>query len=96
MSLSLKQLVLSLTLLAIGGGAGLLGSRYLPVEKRPFQQVRTVPLVVPPTAPRLPTEVSRGAAGRSSDRNFIAAAVQQEGPAVVRINATRKVANQIP
>ncbi|MBW4637425.1 MAG: trypsin-like peptidase domain-containing protein [Gloeocapsa sp. UFS-A4-WI-NPMV-4B04] len=97
MSLSLRQLVLSLTLLAIGGGAGLLGSRYLPVEKRPFQQVRTVPLLVPPTsAPRLPTEVSRGAAGRSSDRNFIAAAVQQEGPAVVRINATRKVANQIP
>lgn len=97
MSLSLKQLVLSLTLLAIGGGAGLLGSRYLPAEKRPFQQVRTVPLLVPPaSAPRLPTEVSPGAAGRSSDRNFIAAAVQQEGPAVVRINATRKVANQIP
>lgn len=96
MSLSLKQLVLSLTLLAIGGGAGLLGSRYLPVENRPFQQVRTVPLVVPPTAPRLPTEVSRGATGIRSDRNFIAAAVQQEGPAVVRINATRKVANQIP
>jgi hypothetical protein len=40
-----------------------------------------VPLLVPPaSAPRLPTEVSRGAAGRSSDRNFIAAAVQQEGP----------------
>jgi len=32
MSLSLKRLALSLTLLAIGGGAGLLGSRYFPAE----------------------------------------------------------------
>jgi len=36
MSLSLKRLALSLTLLAIGGGAGLLGSRYFPAEKGRF------------------------------------------------------------
>lgn len=96
MSLSLKQLAFSLTLLAIGGGAGLLGSRYLPVENRPFQQLRTVPVVVPPVSParRFPAGVIGETSGQ--ERNFIATAVEQVGPAVVRINATRKVANQIP
>jgi S1-C subfamily serine protease len=95
MSLSLKQLALSLTLLAIGGGAGLIGSRYLPVENHPFQQLRTVPVAVPPVSrQRFPTGVSGTTGG--NERNFIATAVEQVGPAVVRINATRKVANQIP
>lgn len=95
MRLSLKQLALSLTLLVIGGGAGLIGSRYLPVENYPFQQLRTVPVTVPPpiSGQRFP-RVSGGT--RGNKRNFIAAAVEQVGPAVVRINATRKVANQIP
>lgn len=96
MSLSLKQLVLSLTLLALGGGAGLLGSRYLPVENRPFEQLRTVPVAVPPVAGRpFPSKATGGTSG-GEELNFIAAAVEQAGPAVVRINATRKVANQIP
>ena len=97
MSLSLKQLALSLTLLAIGGGVGLFGSRYLPAENHPFQQLRTVPVGVPPVSvpQRLPTGVTGGTTG-GNERNFIAAAVEQVGPAVVRINATRKVANQIP
>lgn len=95
--ISLKQLAFSLTLLAIGGGAGLLGSRYLPVENHPFQQLRTVPVAVPPVSPaqRIPAGVIGGTTG-SNERNFIATAVEQVGPAVVRINATRKVANQIP
>ncbi len=94
--ISLKQLAFSLTLLAIGGGAGLLGSRYLPVENRPFQQLRTIPVEVPPVSPaqRFPTGIIGGTSG--NERNFIATAVEQVGPAVVRINATRKVANQIP
>lgn len=96
MSLSLKQLALSLTLLAIGGGVGLLSSRYLLVENHPFQQLRTVPLGVPPVPPvRIPPAVSGGTLA-GNERNFIAAAVEQVGPAVVRINATRKVAIQIP
>lgn len=95
--ISLKQLAFSLTLLVIGGGMGLLGSRYLPVENRPFQQLRTVPVGVPPvsSARRLPAGVIGETTG-SNERNFIATAVEQVGPAVVRINATRKVANQIP
>nr|MBA2749127.1 serine protease [Tatlockia sp.] len=43
MRLSLKKLTFSLTLLIIGGGAGVFGSRYLPSPKQPFQQLRTVP-----------------------------------------------------
>ncbi len=96
MSLSLKQLALSLTLLAIGGGVGLLGSRYLPVENHPFQQLRTVPIGVPPVPPvRIPSGTGEGTIA-GNERNFIAAAVERVGPAVVRINATRKVAIQIP
>lgn len=96
MSLSLKQLALSLTLLAIGGGVGLLSSRYLLVKNHPFQQLRTVPLGVPPVPPvRIPPTVSGGTLA-GNERNFIAAAVEEVGPAVVRINATRKVAIQIP
>lgn len=93
MSISWKQLVLSLTLLAVGGGAGLLGSRYLPLENRKFEQIATVPAVVTPV-PSLP-EIDSKTSG-IDERNFIAAAVEKVGPAVVRINATRKVANQIP
>lgn len=96
MSLSLKQLALSLTLLAIGGGAGLLGSRYLPIENRSFKQLTTVPVAVPPVSGRTFPYGGTGGTTGSNDRNFIAAAAEQVGPAVVRINATRKVANQIP
>ena len=96
MSLSLKHLVFSLTLLAIGGGAGLLGSRYFPVENRPEDQITTVPVAVPPVSGRpFPTGATGGTIG-GDERNFIATAVEKVGPAVVRINATRRVANQIP
>ena len=99
MRLSLKQLTFSLTLLAIGGGAGWLVSRYLPVENRSFQQqLTTVPVALPPPSPRraFPTGENSAKTGGGNNVNFIAAAVEQVGPAVVRINATRKVANQIP
>lgn len=98
MNLSWKRLALYLTLVALGGGAGLLSSRYLPIENRPFEQLRTVPVAVPPLTGR---PFPGGVGGATSmtgnnDLNFIAVAVKREGPAVVRINATRKVANQIP
>ena len=95
MGISLKQLAFSVTLLAIGGGAGVLGSRYLPTPKQPFQQLRTIPVIQPPANSPVDKSVTAGIIP-SSDRNFIATAVEQVGPAVVRINATRKVTNQIP
>lgn len=95
MNLSLKQLGIYLSLVVIGGGAGLLGSRYLWTQNDSFQELKNVTMASPPesVAPRF----SRGDTGASGgdNVNFIATAVQKVGPAVVRINATRKVANPI-
>lgn len=96
MSFSRKNIVFSITLLALGGGAGIWGSRYLPAENHLFGQPQTIPVAVPPVSRLQNPAGGIGAMAASSDRNFIASAAQQVGPAVVRINATRKVANQIP
>lgn len=95
MKLSLKQLAVYICLLVIGGGAGLLGSRYLVSQNRPFQQLRNVTVASPQeTIAPNPVPGTIGITGGDSV-NFIATAVQRTGPAVVRINATRKVANPI-
>jgi len=66
MSLSLKRLALSLTLLAIGGGAGLLG-RYFPAEKGRFEQLTTVPVAVPPVSGRpFPSGETGGTTGATT------------------------------
>jgi S1-C subfamily serine protease len=95
MKLSLKQLAVYVFLLVIGGGAGLFGSRYLLPQNRSFQQLRNVTMALPPESvvPNAPNG-TMGATG-GDNVNFIAMAVQKVGPAVVRINATRKVANPI-
>lgn len=96
MNLSLKQLTFALTLLVIGGSAGWFGSRYFPTENSPVEQLRTLPVALPPVSGRtFPSGQTGGTTGRD-DLNFIATAAEQVGPAVVRINATRKVANQVP
>ncbi len=96
MSLSLKKLIFSVTLLVLGGGIGLWGSRYLPSNGRVLEQRATMPVAVPPIPGSQISPGRMGGITGSSDRNFIAAAAQQVGPAVVRINATRKVANSLP
>jgi S1-C subfamily serine protease len=95
MKLSLKQLAVYLSLLVIGGGAGLLSSRYLLPQNYSFRQLRNVTIALPPE-PVVPNSVNGVAGSTAGDNvNFIATAVQKVGPAVVRINATRKVANPI-
>jgi len=95
MKLSLKQLAIYGFLLVIGGGAGLFGSRYLLPRNLSFQQLRNVTMASPPES--IVTNSPNGAIGATGgdNVNFIATAVQKVGPAVVRINATRKVANPI-
>ncbi|MEA5621718.1 HhoA/HhoB/HtrA family serine endopeptidase [Nostoc sp. UHCC 0251] len=95
MKLSLKQLAVYVFLLAFGCGAGLFGSRYLRLKNPSFQQLKNVTMALPPESvvPNSPNGAI-GATG-SDNVNFIATAVQKVGPAVVRINATRKVANPI-
>ncbi|MBW4685014.1 MAG: trypsin-like peptidase domain-containing protein [Komarekiella atlantica HA4396-MV6] len=95
MNLSLKQLAIYLSLLTIGSGAGLFGSRYLLPQNNLFRRLKNVTMASPPeyVVPN-PVNGSMGTAG-GDNVNFIATAVQRVGPAVVRINATRKVANPI-
>ncbi|MGB7444142.1 MAG: HhoA/HhoB/HtrA family serine endopeptidase [Coleofasciculaceae cyanobacterium] len=90
MSLSLKQLTVYLTLLGLGSGAGVLGSRYLMEE----QQVKGLPEVVPAVSqPLSPQPVRRP---HRENINFIADAVERVGPTVVRIDAARQVSRAIP
>ncbi|MBD2778773.1 HhoA/HhoB/HtrA family serine endopeptidase [Iningainema tapete] len=94
MKFSLKQLTVYLSLLVIGGSAGLLYSRYILPQTRSFQELRNVTITPPETIIPNPSREQIGSGG-GDNVNFIASAVQKTGSAVVRINATRKVANPI-
>ncbi len=89
-----KQLMVYISLLAIGGGAGLWGSRYLQAQKQ-SQSNETVPAVLRSQPPEPATAPAAGLVSRRNP-NFIAEAAEKVGPAVVRIDASRKVAAQLP
>jgi S1-C subfamily serine protease len=99
MKLSVKQVAIYFSLVAcggaIGGGAVLFGSSLLLPQRRLFQELGTVTVASSPETV-VPNRVGNPVATANGDNmNFIATAVQRTGPAVVRINATRKVANPI-
>lgn len=96
MSFTFKQLTLYLTLLSIGGGVGVLGSRYLQADS-PFQETSSVmpPMLQQPLPPQSNPIPRIGGIPYNND-NFIAEAVKKVGPAVVRIDAARKVTNRVP
>ncbi|MEA5551466.1 HhoA/HhoB/HtrA family serine endopeptidase [Anabaena cylindrica UHCC 0172] len=95
MKLSVKQLAVYLSLVLIGCGAGVFGSRYFLRYNHSFQELRNVTVALPPeSVTPYPIQGRDNSAG-GDNVNFIATAVQKVGPAVVRINATRKVANPI-
>ncbi|NMG10290.1 HhoA/HhoB/HtrA family serine endopeptidase [Brasilonema sp. UFV-L1] len=93
--LSFKQLVVYLSLLTIGGGAGLFSSRHLFPQNTWFRELKNVTVSSPSATVVLNPVGGQVGAPISDNMNFIATAVQRTGPAVVRINATRKVANPI-
>ncbi len=90
MTLSLKQLILSLSLLSLGIGTGWFGNRYFQTQNR-FENSPAVP-VVRPVSPAPPPQIQERRVIVRSSSNFIAEAVEKVGPAVVRIDATRRVA----
>lgn len=94
MSLSLKQFTLYLALLSIGSSTGWLGNQYLQ-QYRGNHSGQTIPVVgqgsVYPTPP-----MSNQRLAPRSNPNFIAEAAELVGPAVVRIDATRRVATKVP
>ena len=89
MSLSLKKLSVYLGLLVVGGAAGVWGNRYLIDQQQTEEQPQLVPAALQPSRLQPSTSVPE-------NLNFIAKAVQQVGPAVVRIDAARQVSDQIP
>jgi S1-C subfamily serine protease len=95
MGLSSKQILLYATLLTIGGGVGLAVERY--AQTQPFRTGQQASQSVSPlpTSP-LPAAVAYQAASPKAasapvGQNFIAEAVEKVGPAVVRIDASRKL-----
>ena len=83
MSISAKQLSVYLGFLIAGGGAGIWGGRYLGQ-----QDLLPSPQVVPAVLQPLPAPSNTS---NQHNLNFIAKAVQEVGPTVVRIDASREV-----
>jgi S1-C subfamily serine protease len=95
MNLSVKQLAVYLFLVVMGSGFGVFGSRYLLPHNPSFQEFKNVTATLPPETVMPDSAQGAGNSVGGNNVNFIATAVQKVGPAVVRINATRKVANPI-
>ncbi|HEY9883858.1 MAG TPA: HhoA/HhoB/HtrA family serine endopeptidase [Thermosynechococcaceae cyanobacterium] len=100
MNLSLKQLATYVSLLAIGSGAGVLGSQYFLPRQQVELNTADVPTMLKPS-PQKPASQTAAFApyaltAGSGNANFIATAVERVGPAVVRIDASRKVVNNLP
>ena len=76
-----------LSIFALGGGIGFISSRN--IEKPETIKSKVYPIIPtqtnPPSIPKA-----------NSNINFIASAVQQVGPAVVRIDASRKISSTLP
>ncbi|NEO55673.1 MAG: PDZ domain-containing protein [Okeania sp. SIO3B5] len=95
MTLSFKQLTLYFSLLSIGGGTGWLGHRYIQAKGL------TIDSNVIPVVKQQPTDYpshfnSENAVLEPTNYNFIAQAVEKVGPAVVRIDAAKKLTTQVP
>jgi S1-C subfamily serine protease len=94
MKVPFKQLASYVAFFLIGSGAGVLGSHYLFSQNRsPIRRSLAPAIVSPlPKAAEAPT----ASIPLPADKNFIAAAVEKVGAAVVRIDAARRVANEMP
>ena len=86
----MKQLVVYVGLLILGSGAGVWGSRYL--MQTPQELTSETPTVVPANLKPFPFPAK---SSPQTNLNFIAKAAQKVGPAVVKIDATRKVSDQM-
>lgn len=96
MGLSLKQLGLYAAFLAIGSGAGWASHQYFNrnAERAIESPTSTVPAALEPEPNRETAQTAVAIA--PTNPNFIADAVEKVGPSVVRIDASRTVARQIP
>ncbi|MEL4895556.1 HhoA/HhoB/HtrA family serine endopeptidase [Crocosphaera sp. Alani8] len=86
----IKQLVVYVGLLILGSGVGIWGSRYL--LETPQELTSETPAAVPANLKPFPFPAKSSS---QANLNFIAKAAQKVGPAVVRIDATREVSQQM-
>jgi Do/DeqQ family serine protease len=86
----IKQLGVYVGLLILGGSMGVWGSRYL---RETSQEQTSLPPAVVPTTLKPFTFPQKSS--QKGNLNFIAQAAQKVGPAVVRIDATRQVSEQM-
>ncbi|NJL38666.1 MAG: PDZ domain-containing protein [Leptolyngbyaceae cyanobacterium SM1_4_3] len=86
----LRQVPIYLALILAGTGAGIIGNRWLGSEL----PIPAQPLPEASEAPASPIAPSTSLA--PVNQNFIAAAVEQVGPAVVRIDSSRTVTTRLP
>lgn len=96
-----RQLGIYLILLAAGGGAGWAGNQYLNARQETLtpsvSETTETEVITPLVARPEPSEaISPSIAAVNNNPNFIADAVEKVGPAVVRINASRRVASGLP
>jgi S1-C subfamily serine protease len=89
MKLSFKQLTIYLGLLSLGIGVGIWGNRQVLQENAPIPSPQVIPAVLHP-------ETNPVFSQPNEELNFIARAVQQVGPAVVRIDASRHIGADVP
>ncbi|NJP11167.1 MAG: PDZ domain-containing protein [Leptolyngbyaceae cyanobacterium RU_5_1] len=92
MSVSFKQLATYASLLVIGGGAGILGSQYLLRQAETQTNAPESAGLLKPLASSGEPSALRSLVG-ASNSNFIALAVEKVGPAVVRIDSSRRVSS---
>ncbi|WP_448560814.1 HhoA/HhoB/HtrA family serine endopeptidase [Trichothermofontia sp.] len=87
------QWLICLLLLLLGAGLAFLGDR---VALRSASSPQASMSTTDPLTPVAPTPVGRAPQPTDAGDNFIAVAAEQVSPAVVRINASRTIANQLP
>lgn len=88
------QSLTSLSLVALGVGLGMVGMSLAPYLQQRSQA--PTPEAAPPVAPTaIPSPLS-ATSGTIADPNLVSSVVDQVGPAVVRINATKAVESQVP
>ncbi|MGK7958011.1 MAG: HhoA/HhoB/HtrA family serine endopeptidase [Crocosphaera sp.] len=86
----IKQLIVYVVLLIVGGSAGVWASRYW--TETPQEQTSQPQAVVPANLKPFPFPAK---SSPKANLNFIAEAAQKVGPAVVRIDATRQVSEEM-
>lgn len=102
MGFNFRQFITYVVLLGAGGAAGWVGSYYFNTNRVAFPSIQLPSLSTPQedSAPEETAQVPSLPILRSSDEgnnpNFIADAVERVGPAVVRIDASRRVPQEIP